>query len=106
LQNSRPTLTHLEAGAGGMYGGGASRRDCVCATELGCCPALCAIGVWAAAALGFVDIAALLPGFMGGDCDVGVDVEVDVPSSGDSGGAIVATATRPGGAPLNITSPP
>lgn len=108
LQNSRPTLTHLEAGAGAMYGGGASRCLCVCVTELGCCPALCVIGVWAAAVPGFVDIAALLLGPIGGECDAEVEVEVnvDVPSSGASGVMGVATATRPGGAPLNITSPP
>lgn len=27
LQNSRPTFTHLEAGAGGMYGGGGLRTS-------------------------------------------------------------------------------
>lgn len=113
LQNSSPTLTHLEAGAGGTYAGGAP-RPC-CATTPSCCPApfVVLVGV-AGAATDSADATAAAEGFVrpafallvfGGEEGAVSDVEVELVLVG-APEPPPALAIRPGGAPANITSPP
>lgn len=91
LQNSRPTLTHLEAGAGGMYGGGGPRgRESVPALGVGA-----KVGAADAAGLTLEGLPASSLRAMSA---VGGGADVD--------GGAMGVATRPGGAPANITNPP
>ena len=118
LQNSSPTFTHLDAGAGGTYAGGAApRRSGVPAPA---CPAplVSAEAVGGPFCVALAGVVADGVVVVVGGCGCGVVVaDVDVGAMEAvavvvvvvvvvSGNPPAVAATRPGGAPANITSPP
>lgn len=96
LQNSRPTLTHLEAGVGGGTYAGGGPRSCRCdASEVGWVDAICAGGT--------LRLGTLNPWDERGLVVVLVSSREILATFGGSSSEV---AMCPGGAPANITRPP